>query len=445
MQVKPILKQLLLSIFILMTITVYAQKLTIITADKSKVVVTLLDSASKSKLIAQLNGKQSNELRKKWTARTFRLADGRILIEFYDRQAVLISGPDDFKSLADVRFVKNTLALLKKNISYKIEMGYNEGLRILQNEKPARIDSLKSDVPDLFDFEVYQMATGQLLFLDKSKDHESATIYPDIKTLAADNETIAEEVYNPKDDEYLMKRLAAGDTLPDYEPDMQLVYPKYLKGIIRNHRLTLIEQKVYVSELYSNLYKSANGYYMLIDEVNQKNGSGNEMPILSLWIYPTIQQVRDAQNRYKEFKRRGVISEHFYQKISDKYGQRFPEFVNQLIDILPALMNIDKEQVSQDSLGMSLVDESLKWNYVNNRFFDSCFPALLAYYGQCYIKNKKVGKWGMILDNDNVWIPMVKLNDGSNAWDWRHFYKDLYEGPIPLTWAGNWDGMFKYK
>jgi hypothetical protein len=60
--------------------------------------------------------------------------------------------------------------------------------------------------------------------------------------------------------------------------------------------------------------------------------------------------------------------------------------------------------------------------------------------------SKKVGKWGTILDKDsNVWIPMVKLNDGGNAWDWVNFYKDLYEGPVPLTWVGNWDGTFKYK
>jgi len=52
----------------------------------------------------------------------------------------------------------------------------------------------------------------------------------------------------------------------------------------------------------------------------------------------------------------------------------------------------------------------------------------------------------MLFDKDgNVWIPMVKLKDGSNAWDWHHFYKDLYEGPVPLTWAGNWDGYFKYE
>ena len=50
----------------------------------------------------------------------------------------------------------------------------------------------------------------------------------------------------------------------------------------------------------------------------------------------------------------------------------------------------------------------------------------------------------MYLDKEsNVWIPELKLKNGKAAWDWINFYKDFYEGPIPLSWAGNWDGTFK--
>ena len=42
---------------------------------------------------------------------------------------------------------------------------------------------------------------------------------------------------------------------------------------------------------------------------------------------------------------KGVTTEHFYQKISDKYGEKFPEFVPQLIDTLPSILNFDKEQL----------------------------------------------------------------------------------------------------
>jgi hypothetical protein len=78
--------------------------------------------------------------------------------------------------------------------------------------------------------------------------------------------------------------------------------------------LTLVEQKVYVSDFFGNLYKSENGYYILIDEVNQKNGAGDKMPILSLRIYETLQDIKNAQAKYEEFKHKGVTSEHFYQK-----------------------------------------------------------------------------------------------------------------------------------
>ncbi|MES2109173.1 MAG: hypothetical protein V4577_10515 [Bacteroidota bacterium] len=440
------MKQSLLFIFILMTIITDAQKLKITTIDGSNIEVTLIGSTSKAGLIKQPGVKQNNNLRKNWTSRTFQLTDGQILIEFYDGQAALVNSLDDFKRLTNVRFVKNTLDFLKKNISYKIELDYDKGLHVIQSEKPRRLDSLKSDMSEVFDFEVYRMNAGQILFLDKSKNFKSTTIYADLKTLASDNTTIAGQVYGSDDDEYLMKKLAAGDVLPDYEPDNHLIYPKYLKNVISSHKLTLVEQKVHVSDFYSNLYQSANGYYMLIDEIDQQNGAGNTMPILSLWIYPSIQQVREAQRRYQEFKKRGISSEHFYKNLSDKYGKRFPEFVDKLIDNLPTLLNIDQDQLSLDSLGMNLVDEALKWNGVKDGFFDSVFPSLVAYYGKCYISRKRTGKWDMIFDKEvNVWIPMVKLDNGNNVWDWIHFYKDLYEGPIPLMWAGNWDGTFTYK
>ena len=61
------------------------------------------------------------------------------------------------------------------------------------------------------------------------------------------------------------------------------------------------------------------------------------------------------------------------------------------------------------------------------------FPSILAYYGQCYIADKQDGKWKMYFEKeDKVWIPELKLKDGTSAWDWIDFYKDLSEGPIPL-------------
>jgi hypothetical protein len=299
-------------------------------------------------------------------------------------------------------------------------------------------------MPKWYDFEVYQLNTGQILFLDKSENFKAAAIFPDIKTLASEKSSVLETAYASDDDEHLMKVLSSGDRLSDYDDNYHLFYPKYLKGLIKNHKLIRVEQKVYVSEFFGNLYKSENDYYILVDEVHQKNGAGNKMQILSLRIYETLQQVRDAQNKYEAFKNEGVTSEHFYQKISDRYGEKFPEFVTQLIDTLPLILNFDKEQLSFDSLGIDIVDEALKWNGTNYKLFDTWFPPILAYYGQSYISNKKEGKWAMFYDKeDKVWIPEIILSDGFSAWDWINFYKGLYEGPIPLKWAGDWDGNMR--
>lgn len=424
------------------TINNFAQKLTITTLDKSQITTTLLDSTSREKILAEFNEKQDNSIRHKWTARTYQLSDGKIVVEFFDKQAVIVDNLNHFKELDRVRFVKNTIDFLKKNISYKIELTFNEAEQIIEKEQPKRLTQYKSDLPQWYDFEVYQLNTGQILFLDKSENLKAAAIFPDIKTLASEKTSIQEEEYGSDDDEHLMKVLASGDRLADYDVSDHLFYPKYLKDLIKNHKLSLVEQKVYVSDFFGNLYKSENGYYILLDEVNQKNGSGNKMQILSLRIYDNIEQVREAEKRYKDYKDKPVTFEHFYQKISDKFGQKFPDSVSQLIDQLPALINIDKDQLSFDSTGMDLVDEALKWNGTN--YFDSWFPSVLAYYGQCYIKEQGDGVWTTIYDSEyKVWIPELKLSDGTSAWDWGNFYKSLYEGPIPIRWAGDWDGQIK--
>lgn len=438
------MRQLLLLFLLLKVSDLYSQQMKIRTLDNAQVDVRILDQAAVDQLLTKYDGRPNDLLRKKWTSRTFILSNGQILIEFYDGQAALIANRTDLAKLDRVRFAKNSVPFLKKNITYKIEMSTEEGNSIIKNQHPKRLDSLKSEMPDDFDFEVYALPTGQILFLDKSKNLQKATLYESLKALCSDNTTVQDEVYGSKDEEYLMKRLASGDALLDYEPNEQLLYPKYLKDVIRNHHLSLIEKKVYVDQFYGNLYKSESGYYVLIDEVDQANGAGNKMRILTIRIYETLQQVKDAERAYEAFRNIGVTSEHFYQKVSDKYGETFPAFVPQLIGLLPRLLNFDKAQLSFDSVGMDLVDEAFKWNSPNQKLFDTLFPSILAYYGYCYLTDKKDGKWSMYLDKkSNVWVPEVRLNDGSPAWDWIDFYKDLFEGPIPLRWAGDWDGKRK--
>lgn len=425
----------------MVTIDSFSQELEVITSDKSIVNIRLLDEKTKQQFLADLNGHQDNGLRKKWTARTHRLSDNKFIIEFYDRQAIIVNNLIDLKKLDEVTFVKNTVWNLKKNISYKIELPFEKGAEIVKKEQPKRLTEFKSELPKYIDFEVYQLQTSQILFIYKSDTEKYTAIYRDLKTLASENSTINEQHYGSTDDEHLMKRLANGDDLSDYEPNEHSVYPKYLKQILQNHKLNLIEQNVFVAnDFYCNLYSSEKGYYVLIEEENQKNRAGNKMLILTLRIYQTLDEVRTAQKRYEQLKHEAGQSQHFYQQVSDKYGKQFPDYVPSLIDSLPGILNFDKEQLTLDEKGREIIDEALKWNGTNFNLFDRWFPSVLAYYGQFFIANKNEGKWTMNFDNEHkVWIPELSLNDSTIAFDSNDFYKSMYEGPIPMKWAGDFD------
>lgn len=435
------MRQLTIITLILITASSFSQDLEIITPDNSVVKVKILDDKAKKQLLTEFNGLQDNELRKKLTARTYRLSDSRFIVEFYDRQAIVVDNLNDLKKLNQVTFVKNMVWNLKKNISYKIELPYETGVEIVKKEKPKRLPEFKSELPKYSTFEVYQLPTNQILFVYKSDLSKYSTIYRDIKTLSSENSTVNEQYYGRYDEENPMRLLASGDDLSDYEPNEHLVYPKYVKQIIQSHKLSLVEQNVVVAmDFYGNLYLSEKGYYVLIDEENQKNGAGDKMSILTLRIYPNLEDVRVAQNEYKEFKNKTPQSQHFYQEVSDKYGEHFPEHVPSLIDSLPIILNFDREQLTLDDPGLEIIDEALKWNGTNFSLFDKWFPCVLAYYGQFFITHKSKGKWTVKFDNENrVWIPEILLDDNTSAFDSNDFYKSMYEGPIPMKWAGDFD------
>ncbi|UXE68699.1 MAG: hypothetical protein KA713_09070 [Chryseotalea sp. WA131a] len=107
---------------------------------------------------------------------------------------------------------------------------------------------------------------------------------------------------------------------------------------------------------------------------------------------------------------------------------------------MPIVLNFDKEQLTLDEGGIEIIDEALKWNGTNFSLFESWFPSALAYYGQFFITNKNEGKWTVKFNNENkVWIPEVLLNDNTSAFDSNDFYKSMYEEPIPMKWAGDFD------
>lgn len=430
------MKKLTAFFIFLTTINLFSQNMRIIKSNNEFVDIVVINSATVSNLVSKFQGKKDNLKFKEWTSKTYVLNDNRIIIEFFDRHGALITNENDFNKLKEVRFVKNQIWNLKKNISYKIELDYEKGFEILKTEKPKKLSQFKSDLPEHFDFDIYELSNKQILFLDKSANNKSSTLYPDIKTLASENVTIAEQYYGSDDEENLMQKLAGGDTLTDYEPNEHFIYPKYIDELIKNHQLQLIEQKVYIKQFYGNLYQSkSSGLYFLIDEINQKNGSGDKMEIMEVNIFQNLSEIRMAQKEYENYKNFDNVSEYFYQKISDQYGKDFTKYVPNLINQLPKILNIQKENLTLDEKGLEILDEAIIWNHDNTKVFDKWFPSVVAFYGEYYIKNIKKGKWIIKFDKEsNLWIPKVQLNDGTLAWDAGQFYKGLYEGGTRLTW-----------
>src|SRR5258708_23930944 len=118
-----------------------------------------------------------------------------------------------------------------------------------------------------------------------------------------------------------------------------MVYPKEIKMVIQNHKLSLIENKIYVDQFYGNLYWSKSGYYVLINEINQQNGAGKKMSILTARVYEKLEDVKKTQITYEKSKQREFHLENFYQKISDKNGKSFTYYITQLIENLTPLLN----------------------------------------------------------------------------------------------------------
>ncbi|WP_265428985.1 hypothetical protein [Chryseobacterium sp. YIM B08800] len=433
------MKLIYLFVFILISQKAISQQMVITTKDNSKINIKIIDSSKIANLVSSFSGKIDSLKFKNWTSKTYTLNNNEIIIEFFDRQGALINNENDFNKIKDVRFVKNQIWNLRKNISYKTELLYEKGLRILQTQKPKRLTQF-DEIYGLKKDGVYELKNGQILFLNDYGTKKYAGIYPDLKTLSSDEVNISEIYYNVDNEEDLMKKLANGDAMLDYEPNEHHIYPNYIDDLIKNHQLKFLEDKVYIKDFYANLYKSdKNGYYFLIDEVNQKNGAGSKMKIVEVNIFENLSELRNAQAEYEKFKNNPNISEYFYQKISDQYGKNFIKNILDLIDKLSIVLNIEKEKLTFDYNGLETVDEAIIWNHDNTQLFKSWFPSVLAFYGEYYIKNVKESQWVVELDEESkLWIPNIKLSNGDFAWDAGQLYKGLFEGSVKLQWLEEW-------
>ncbi|MEL6626722.1 MAG: hypothetical protein AAFO96_25595 [Bacteroidota bacterium] len=429
---------------IILSLSLSAQPMSIINLQGEQIEVLLCSPEKTQILIGQHRGQRDDSLIKPWTARTYRLSNQQILMEFYDGQSAVVEHEEAFHQLTDVRFVKNTIWNLKKNISYKINLPFERGRELSRSKGASRMTAYQRDFDELGDFEIYRLANQQILFLNLSPFSPLASIYPDIKTLASENRDIEEMVYGLEDEEYFMKELAKGNTLADFDPQKFLIYPQYLEAILTQHELTIREREVYTNPFWGNLYESKRGYWMLIEEVNQPNSGGDQMCILTLQIFEDRLQVRAAKAHYEQVKNQKPERVHFFQHISETYGKDFPQYVDSLILELPQLLNFNLTQLSVDDKGLAIVDEAIKWRWGKDFDFDDGFPVILAFYGEYYMRTKKVGRWELKFDpSHQVWIPQIMLNDQTNAFDVHRFYQSMLEGPIPMKQAGDYDSKIK--
>lgn len=440
------MKQILIILFCSLSTQLMAETLDIF-IDGETIKVELLNKTKKDSMLENHNGQVREDLFKEWTRQIFLLNDSSIIIDFYDFQGARIKNEEEFHKLKNVRFVKNYIDFLKKNVSYKYSITLEEIPKI--KEKGKKLD-FSSKRPEWYNYELFELKNGNILFTIMIKGVESATIYNDFKTLAADPEAIPNEGSEEFIEQYYKgmdewtERLVSGNPMLDFEPNEHLVYPKDIKKLIKNHELKFVENDIYVSMFKGNLYQSTNSYYVLVDEVNQKNGARNRLSILTVRIYENVEQLNQAKENYQEYLRIGFSTEYFFQNISDKFEDKFAKKADSLISILPDILNFNPNDLTFDEKGISVVDEAIRWNHNNYAYFDSWFPSVLAFYGKCYNEQKEPVKWITKRDEEsNLNIPYLVDNKNNPIFEPSEFYKVLVEWPSSIKWAGDWNGFKK--
>lgn len=94
------------------------------------------------------------------------------------------------------------------------------------------------------------------------------------------------------------------------------------------------------------------------------------------------------------------------------YGAQFPEHVDELCSILPALLNAPARLFNNTPDSLSRLDHYLYQHLITDYFAEEVFLPLLAYIGRIHILHLG-GAWHMVYDKvwDN-WAPDIQTADG---------------------------------
>lgn len=402
---------------------------------QSLTIKLLSGDSVRNKLIAENRGTEIKDFRLAGTARTFQLSNGKFLVECYDREAIVFNSSKDIRTVRGISFIKTLVDRYKRNISYKFPIAYRRGQELTANA--VKLDDYISDYPDMYNFRVYKLKS-LLLYCDDL--YKSAAIYSDIKSLVSDHPELRSIAYG--DEESIETRFIHGEPYLDFEPNEHFVWPKDIPTLIKEHKLRAIDSNTHISDFRGILYRSDNGYYIVVDDPAQNGKNGTPIQITTATVFETKPAVDDAVKRYQSFIAKPAQHEHFYKYISDHFGDNFGKSVPQLLESLPALLNLNKKDITFDSTGMAIVDQAIYWRHDDYAHFDDWFSAVLAFYGECVIRSKSGARWIVRPETeDHIKVPHVILPGGEYAFDSNRFYKSLFEYPTPLALAGDWDSL----
>ncbi|QHT70422.1 hypothetical protein GXP67_29090 [Rhodocytophaga rosea] len=370
------------------------------------------------------------DLYKDLTGRTYLLDSNQIIIEFYDRQGIIVNTIADFQQMKSVKFIKNQVGFLHQRISYYFKLVRQEADRLINELQGQHLKQYKSEFEGFYAFKVFHLYNNQVIILYE----DEAYLYEDIDALAFDNDYVL-NIHYPKRGESGREDFIKGKLPTEYNINDYFVYPEEAEEIIRMHQLGVELYDIqYHSHFTSILYKSSYGYYILMQDFNQLNvGRTGKIGIGEVYIFMTKEDFdKDYQNKLKwrkEFDsnpelRNGV---HIYKKLSDKYGKYFPNHTFEEIKKLPVLLNFDPERLNFSEECLQILSESIKWNYGGEEFFRLLIHPILAYIGE-YNKKKGNGDWKMKLDREGeVWEPRFIDSRGNEVFDIFYLWKDFHE------------------
>jgi hypothetical protein len=143
-------------------------------------------------------------------------------------------------------------------------------------------------------------------------------------------------------------------------------------------------------------------------------------------IYKSLDDVRRERERYE------ILMRHSGHVLKDNfpYGEDFPSYVPELINLLATHLQIPREELDGSWESLSKLDKAVVKYGLDKSFEFPVFPALIAYCSEIMIR-KTNGRWLMRFDERHrVWEPWVVGANGRRIQLFTSLYDTLMEEPV---------------